>query len=119
MKNVKTLLVAGVILMVSITRSIAAGNENLNQAYRQMNIQLSEMLHKSDIIKSDAVKDTCYVVLTFSVNKKHKMKNVQVEGSDEVINRQVKSILKQKKVEVNPLFDGKSGQVLIMMENEG
>jgi hypothetical protein len=119
MKTVKTLLIAGLILMASISKSFAGGNENLSQAYSQLNVQLKDMLKQSHVTKFLSTDNTCFVVLTFSVNRKHQMENIRVESNDEAFAATVKKMLQHKKVEVNPLFDGKSGQVLIMMENEG
>jgi hypothetical protein len=119
MKTMKTLLIAGIILASAVSKSFAAGNENLNQAYKQLNVQLKDMLKQSLSDKIKTTENTYFVVLSFSVNEKHQMENIRVESNDEDFAKYVKKMLQHKKVEVNPLFDGKSGQVLIMMENEG
>jgi|WetSurMetagenome_2_1015567.scaffolds.fasta_scaffold592850_1 riboflavin synthase alpha subunit len=119
MKSLKTLLVASLILTTSIVKSFAIGNENSSQAYSQLNAQLKEMLNTQQIGKSISNDKSCFVVVSFSVNRKHQMENIRVESTDETVANYVKRMLQQKKVEVNSFFEGKSGQVMIMMENEG
>jgi hypothetical protein len=119
MKTLKTLLAAGVILVVSIVKSYASGNENFDQAYKQLNVQLKEVLKQSLTDKFNTSKNSCLVVLTFSVNDKHQIENVVVESSDDTYAAYIKKLLNRKKVEVDPLFDGKRGQIMIMMDNEG
>jgi hypothetical protein len=53
------------------------------------------------------------------VNDKHQIENVIVESSDDTYAAYVKKLLKHKKIEVDPMFDGKSGQIVIMMDKEG
>jgi hypothetical protein len=116
MKTMKSLLFILILVVLSVSKSFAGGNENENQAYAQLNTQLKNMLQKSDITVFNRLEKT-FVVLTFSVNEKHQMENVRVESTDESLTSYVKEMLQQKKVEVDPSFDGKSGQVLIVMEN--
>ena len=114
MKTVKILFLASFILTAGVSKSLASGNENLNKAYNQLNDQLKELIGQ---IPSEET--SSFVVLTFSVNKKHEIENVQVESTDEKLAKQVKQVLVKEKVKVDPLFEGKKGQVSMQIENEG
>jgi hypothetical protein len=115
MKTLRTLLIAGLILMVPIVKSYAGENDQIDQAYKQLNVQLKEMLKQSVTSVFKTAENTCLVVLSFTVNERHQMKNIRVESSDDEFAKFVKKYLKNKRLEVNPLFDGKSGQVVIML----
>jgi hypothetical protein len=115
MKTLKVLLFAGLILVASITKSYAGGNENLDQAYKQLNAQLKDMLKQSVTSAYNTTENACLVVLSFSVNEKHQMKNIRVESNDEKYAKYIRKLLINKKLEVNPLFDGKSGQMMILL----
>jgi len=114
MKTVKILFLASFILAVGVTKSLASGNENMNKAYNQLNNQLKELIGQIP-----AEETSSFVVLTFSVNRKHEIENVQVESTNEKLAQQVKKVLVNEKVKVDPLFEGKKGQVSMQIENEG
>jgi hypothetical protein len=119
MKTIKTLFVACVFLAAGITKSYAGGNESMNQAYNQLNKQLKELFKQIPGEKLNSAEPSHFVVLTFSVNRKHKIENIKVDSTDEKLTRYVRKVLVREKVKVDPLFDGKSGQVSMQIENEG
>jgi ribosome recycling factor len=63
--------------------------------------------------------DSPFLVLTFSVSKSHEMENLQVESSDDQLASYVKKALAKEKIKVNPVFDGKKGQVPIQLPSKG
>jgi hypothetical protein len=119
MKTVKILFLAGFLLAAGLTKSIASGNESLNKAYNHLNEQLKEMFKQIPDDKLGSPETSHFVVLSFSVNNNHEIENIQVESTDEELARYVRTILVGGKVKVDPLFDGKSGQVSLQLENEG
>jgi hypothetical protein len=114
MKTVKILFLASFILVTGLSKSFASGNENLNNAYNKLNAQLKEL-----VANVPSEKSSSFVVLTFSVNKNNEIENVQVESTNEELAKQVKRVLANEKVKVDPLFVGKKGQVSMQIENEG
>ena len=119
MKKVKILLVTGLILVAPFVKTFGSGNENLNQAYSQLNVQLKDLLKQSLSANFDINDPSCLIVLTFSVNDKHQIRNIVVESNDDTYANYITKLLKHKKIEVDPLFDGKSGQMVITFESEG
>jgi hypothetical protein len=114
MKTVKILFLASFILVAGISKTWASGNENQNKAYNRLNEQLKELIGQIPAENSSS-----FVVLTFSVNEKHEIENVQVESTDDELAKQVEKVLVNKKVKVDPMFEGKKGQVSMQIENAG
>jgi hypothetical protein len=119
MKTLKILLVSLTILTASVSKSLAGGNENAGSAYTRLNEQLKGLVKQ--ISNESNVNDLSgqFVVLTFSVNRKHQIKNVQVESTNDDLSHHIQKIIVREKVKVDPLFDGKKGQVSMLIENEG
>ncbi|RPJ76401.1 MAG: hypothetical protein EHM20_07510 [Alphaproteobacteria bacterium] len=113
MKTVKILFFASIILFASITKTFAKGNENVIMAYNKLNEQLKEIIGQAK-----AGEPSSFVVLTFSVNEKNEIENVQVESTNDELTNQVKALLVNRKVKVNPLFEGQKGQVSMQIENK-
>jgi hypothetical protein len=114
MKTVKILFLASFILAAGVTKSLASGNENLNNAYNRLNKQLKELIGQISVEENSS-----FVVVTFSVNEKNEIENVQVESTSDELTKKVENALVNEKVKVDPLFEGKKGQVSMQIENKG
>ncbi len=119
MKTVKIFFLASVLLFAGLTKSNAGGNERLDKAYSQLNEQLKSLIEQISIEKMEGSDKSQFLVLTFSVNKKHEIENILVESTDDRLANHVKQVLGKEKIKVSRLFEGKSGQVSMQLPNEG
>jgi hypothetical protein len=119
MKTLKIFLLSGILMTAAVSKSLAGGNENAGSAYTRLNEQLKGLVEQ--ITTNSNINDLSgqFVVLTFSVDKKHHIKDVQVESTNEDLAKHLRKMISREKVKVDPLFDGKKGQVSMLIENEG
>lgn len=107
MKTVKILFLAVCFLATGVTKTMAGENEAYNRAVYQMCEQVKTSLKQFPFEAIDAQDNTCLMVLTFTVNKNHKMENIQVECENESLAVYVQKVLERKDFELSPSLDGK------------
>ncbi|RPJ76400.1 MAG: hypothetical protein EHM20_07505 [Alphaproteobacteria bacterium] len=107
MKTLKILLLAVCFLATGITKSLAGENEAYNRAVYQMSEQVKASLKQFPFEAIDAQDNTCLMVLTFTVNKNHRMENIRVECENESLALFVQKVIERKDFELSPTLDGK------------
>ncbi len=113
MKTLKLITLAGILVVTSLVRSYAGDNDGLQKAYNQLNAQLKAVIEKMPLTTDASITSSAFLVVSFSVNKNSEIENVSVESSDDKLADNVEQVLSKEKIKVNPLLDGKYGQVAL------
>jgi hypothetical protein len=119
MKTAKLFFLGSALLIANLTLVNASGNESQDKAYKQLNEQIKAVFKQIPEDQLTVSDKSHFLLLTFSVNEKHELENIQVESTDEKLSDYAKKVLVSEKIKVNPLFDGKKGQISIQLPNEG
>lgn len=119
MKTLKLFFLVMSLSLTSLNFVNAGGNENYNQAYQQITDHIQALYDQIPQDQLNKYNDSPFLVLTFSVSKSHEMENLQVESSDDQLASYFKRALAKEKIKINPVFDGKKGQVPIQLPSKG
>ncbi len=117
MKTIKFLLITGLLFIVCFATTKAGENEVRTQAYQQLNYQINQTMKNFPFEEISRYDNSGLMMLTFTVNDKHEMKNIEVLGNDPNLAQYVKKILEDQDLKVNSYFDGKTCRVPLRFVN--
>lgn len=113
MKTLRLFSLTGIMVSVSVIRLFAGGNEGLDKVYNQLNAQMKAVIQKISTEANERENKSAFLVVSFTVNKNSEIENVNIESSDEKLADDLKKELSKLKIKVNPMLEGKHGQVVI------
>ncbi len=113
MKTLRLFSLTGIVLSVSLIGLIAGGNESLDKVYNQLNAQMKAVVKQISTEANVNEINSAFLVVSFSVNNRSEIENVSIESSDEKLADRLKKELSKAKIKVNPMLEGKCGQVVI------